>query len=66
MEETKITEKENDGVEILNDYLPGFIDQFGDGPLGELDPEEWGALEFLRWLELNNYKVVKNDNKRRS
>ena len=59
MVKTNITEKENGGVEILNDYLPGFIDQFGDGPLGELDPEEWGALDFLRWLEINNYKIVK-------
>ena len=55
-----------DNNEIEYNYLPGFINQFGDGPLGELDPEEWGALEFLRWLEINNYKVVKNDNKRRS
>ena len=43
----------------VSDYLPGFIEQFGDGPLGELDPEEWGALEFLKWLEVNNYKIVK-------
>lgn len=59
MEETKITEKENGGVEILNDYLPGFIEQFGDGPLGELNPDDWDALRFLMWLELNNYKIVK-------
>jgi hypothetical protein len=57
---------DNNENEIEYNYLPGFIDQFGDGPLGELDPEEWGTLEFIRWLELNNYKVVKNDNKRRS
>jgi hypothetical protein len=24
-----------------------------------LDPEEWGALEFLKWLKLNNYKITK-------
>ena len=59
MEETKITEKENGGVEILNDYLPGFIEQFGDGPLGELNTYDWDALNFLMWLELNNYKIVK-------
>ena len=45
--------------EIEHNYLQGFINQFGDDPLGELDPEEWGALEFLRWLELNNYKIIK-------
>ena len=45
--------------EIEYDYLPGFIYQFGDGTLGELNPEDWDALEFLKWLELNNYKIVK-------
>ena len=45
--------------EIDQDYLPSFIDQFGDGTLGELNPEDWDALEFLEWLELNNYKIVK-------
>jgi hypothetical protein len=45
--------------EIEYDYLPDFINQFGDGPLGELDPEEWTALNFLEWLKLNNYKIVK-------
>ena len=59
MEETKITEKENGGVEILKDYLPGFIEQFGDGPLGELNPDDWDALNFLMWLEINNFKIVK-------
>jgi hypothetical protein len=50
---------ENNEIELEKNYLPEFIDQFGDGPLGELDPEEWGALEFLRWLEINNYKIIK-------
>lgn len=49
--------------EIVNDYLPGFIDQFGDGPLGELNPDDWDALQFLRWLQLNNFKIIKNDRK---
>ena len=40
-------------------YLQGFIDQFGDGVLGELDATEWDALEFLEWLKLNNYEIVK-------
>ena len=46
--------------EILDDYLPGFIDQFGDGPLGELDPNEWTALDFLEWLQINNFKIIKD------
>ena len=49
--------------EVEYDYLPGFIDQFGDGPLGELNPDDWDALQFLRWLKLNNYKIIKNDRK---
>lgn len=59
MVKTKIEVAENGGIEIVHDYLPGFIEQFGDGPLGELNPEEWDALQFLRWLELNNYKIIK-------
>jgi hypothetical protein len=62
----KVVETEKGGVEIQPDYLQGFIDQFGDGPLGELNPDDWDALNFLMWLELNNYKIIKNDNKRRS
>ena len=45
------------------DYLPAFIDQFGDGPLGELNPDDWDALRFLLWLQINNYKIIKNDRK---
>jgi hypothetical protein len=59
MVNVKIVETEKNGVEIEQDYLQGFIDQFGDGPLGELDPEKWTALDFLRWLKLNNYKITK-------
>ena len=42
------------------DYLNGFIEQFGDGELGELNPNDWTALEFLLWLEINNFKLIKN------
>ena len=49
--------------EIDQDYLPSFIDQFGDGSLGELNPDDWDALQFLRWLKLNNYKIIKNGRK---
>jgi hypothetical protein len=41
------------------DYLQGFIDQFGDGDLGELSPKEWDALAFLKWLKLNNFEIIK-------
>jgi len=63
MVKTKIEVAENGGIEIVHDYLPGFIEQFGDGPLGELNPDDWDALQFLRWLKLNNYKIIKNDRK---
>jgi hypothetical protein len=55
----KIVETEKDAIEIQPDYLQGFIDQFGDGPLGELNPDDWDALEFLRWLKLNKYKIIR-------
>lgn len=42
-------------------YLQGFIDQFGTGVLGELDPNEWDALQFLEWLKLNNYEIIKKN-----
>ena len=57
---TKITETKNGGIEIVHDYLPGFIEQFGDGPLGELNPDDWDALQFLRWLQINNFKIIKD------
>lgn len=46
---------------ILHDdsLLDGFINQFSDGPQGELDPKQWNALEFLEWLKLNNFEIIK-------
>lgn len=61
MVKIKINESENRGFEIEKDILQGFIDQFGDGPLGELDPNKWTALDFLGWIKLNGYKIIKND-----
>ena len=59
MVRTKIVKSEEGGFEIERDYLQGFINQFGDGPLGELDPKEWTVLDFLKLLKLNNYKIIK-------
>jgi hypothetical protein len=39
-------------------FLPGFIEQF-DPNEGEINGEEWTAVHFLKWLELNNFKIVK-------
>lgn len=40
------------------DFLPGFIKQF-DSKEGEINGEEWTAVHFLKWLELNKFKIVK-------
>jgi hypothetical protein len=56
----KLNEPLNIQIKEPYDYLPGFIDQFGDGPLGELDPKEWTAEEFLVWLKLNKFQLIKN------
>ena len=41
-----------------HDFLPGFIKQF-DPKEGEINGEEWTAVHFLKWLELNKFKIVK-------
>ena len=38
---------------ITKDYLQGFID------LHNNELEHWDAVEFLEWLKLNNFKIVK-------
>jgi hypothetical protein len=42
------------------DYLPGFITQFEEGhELQELSNKEWSVSRFLKWLELNKFKIIK-------
>jgi len=41
-----------------HDFLPGFINQF-DPKEGEINGEEWTAVQFLKWLELNKFKIIK-------
>lgn len=41
-----------------HNFLPGFINQF-DPENGELNDEEWSASRFLKWLELNEFKIIK-------
>ena len=43
----------------MHNYLPGFIKQF-DPEEGELNVEEWTAVQFLRWLELNDFHIIKD------
>jgi len=52
-----LTDKEKKDIKEHN-YLSGFINQF-DPEEGELDENEWTAREFLKWLELNKFKIVK-------
>lgn len=44
----------------MHNYLQGFIKQF-DPEEGELVAEEWIAVRFLIWLELNKFKIVKDE-----
>lgn len=44
----------------MHNYLPGFIKQF-DPEEGELIVEDWTAVQFLKWLELNKFKIVKDE-----
>jgi hypothetical protein len=39
-----------------HDFLPGFIKQF-DPEEGELDEGGWTVSRFLKWLELNKFKI---------
>ena len=39
-------------------FLPGFLKQF-DPIEGEINGEEWTAVHFLKWLELNKFKIIK-------
>jgi hypothetical protein len=41
--------------EEIFSYLPSFINQFET----ELDPHQWDVLEYLKWLNLNGFKIVK-------
>ena len=41
-----------------HDFLPGFIKQF-DPEEGELDEGAWTVSRFLKWLELNKFKIMK-------
>jgi len=58
-------EKKEDLKEFINkhkqdsrNFLPGFIKQF-DPNEGEINGEEWTAVHFLKWLELNKFKIFK-------
>lgn len=46
----------------MNDYLPGFINQFEEGgEHQELRNEDWTVSQFLEWLKLNKFKITKDE-----
>lgn len=45
----------------MHNYLPGFINQFEEGgEYQELRNEDWSVSQFLKWLELNKFSIVKD------
>lgn len=45
----------------MHNYLPGFINQFEEGgEHQELRNEDWSVSQFLKWLELNKFSIVKD------
>jgi hypothetical protein len=60
----KATMKEEPKQETLEEhnYLQGFINQFEEeGEHQELSNEDWTVSQFLKWLKLNNFKIIKGD-----
>ena len=44
-----------------HNYLPGFIKQFEEeGEHQELSNDDWTVSQFLKWLELNKFSIVKD------
>ena len=44
------------------DYLQGFINQFEEnGANQELSNDDWTVSDFLIWLKLNNFNIIKTD-----
>lgn len=49
--------------EIEYDNLSELINHFGDGTGYNEVIDSWDVPQFLRWLKLYNYKIIKNDRK---
>jgi len=44
-----------------HNYLQGFINQFEEeGEYQELSNDDWTVSQFLKWLELNKFSIVKD------
>ena len=45
-----------------HNYIQGFINQFEEkGEFQELSNDDWTVSQFLKWMKLNNFKIVKNE-----
>ena len=54
--EQKIKEhKEKLGIIDNYNYIDSFFDQFEE----ELDVDKWNAIDLLKWLKLNKFKIIK-------
>lgn len=47
-----------------HNYLKNFINQFEEGgEYQELSNDDWTVSSFLKWLEINNFEIVKSNKK---
>jgi hypothetical protein len=45
-----------------HNYLQGFINQFEEeGEHQELSNDDWTVSQFLKWMKLNSFKIIKNE-----
>ena len=53
-----------DKLKQKHSYLQGFINQFEEGhELQELSNNEWTVSHFLKWLQVNDFEIIKNRKK---
>ena len=46
-----------------HNYLQVFINQFEEkGEHQELSNDDWTVSQFLKWMKLNTFKIIKNEN----
>jgi len=48
-----------------HNYLQGFINQFEEGgEHQEISNDDWTVSQFLKWMKINNFIIVKDENKK--
>ena len=54
-----------DNLKQKHSHLQGFINQFEEGhELQELSNNDWTVSHFLKWLQVNDFEIIKNRKKR--